>query len=371
MRILQIATLVSPDGAYGGPVRVAVNQARALRDLGHEASIAAASRGFIKPPSEIQGVPLHLFPARSALPWTGFAGLTSPSLHRWLIRERTHFDVVHVHLARDLVTLPAAALSRRSSTVVLQTHGMIDPSQRMLARPLDALLTRPMLKSAAAVCYLTELERTQLMAVGARPESLVELPNGVPWSPTASDGSSQEVIFLARLHPRKRPLDFVAAARELAPRHPDWKFCLVGPDEGHGGAVRQAIERAGLSNIRWEGPVAPEFVTQRLSAASVYVLPSVDEPYPMSVLEAMSVGLPVVVTAVNGLSRVVDELGTGLVTDGTVSQLTSGLEVLMNDPNLRSKMGARGREATFERFSIAQVARRLESIYHASLNGAS
>ena len=57
MRILHVVTLVSPDGEYGGPVRVATNLSKALRDLGHDVTIAAGTRGFESAPEQLDGTP--------------------------------------------------------------------------------------------------------------------------------------------------------------------------------------------------------------------------------------------------------------------------------------------------------------------------
>lgn len=180
MNILQIVTLISPDGAYGGPVRVAFNQARQLRAQGHDVRIAGSYRGYEVPPERIEGTPVYLSKARTVLPGVGFAGIAAPAMFIWMIRNRRTFDVVHVHAARDCVTLPAAALAMvLGKHVVLQTHGMIDRSRRSLALLLDLLLTKCVLRRAAAVLYLTEDERTELLHIQkcCRTEHLA---NGVP-----------------------------------------------------------------------------------------------------------------------------------------------------------------------------------------------
>ena len=144
MRIVHVVTLITPDGAFGGPVRVAVNQARSLQERGHDVEIVAASSGYAgDPPTAMEGVPLSLFPARRVLPGAGFSGLVAPGLVGWARSNLHKVDVLHVHAARDLITLPLAryALSR-GTPYVLQPHGMIDPSQRALSRPLDAFATR-------------------------------------------------------------------------------------------------------------------------------------------------------------------------------------------------------------------------------------
>ena len=139
MRILQVVTLLSPDGAYGGPARVALNQSAELIGRGHDVTVVGAARGYREVPTELNGVPVKLFAARTLLPRTGFAGMGAPGLGRWLRSNWAGFDVIHIHFARELVVLPvAAAARRRGIPYVLQTHGMVVPSNHPLAAPLDS-----------------------------------------------------------------------------------------------------------------------------------------------------------------------------------------------------------------------------------------
>ncbi|WP_127129819.1 glycosyltransferase [Georgenia sp. SYP-B2076] len=363
MRIISVATLFSPDGAYGGPTRVAVNQAAQLRALGHEVIIAAGARGYDRPPEHIEGVPVRLFPARTAVPGAGFAGLASPGLHRWLRRAMPGADVVHVHAARDLITLPAATLARRLGVpYVLQTHGMIDRSSRLLSRPVDRALTRPVLHGAGAVLYLTPRERRDLLAVSGTALPLVEMLNGVPVPPGAATVTGSEVLFLARLHARKRPTFFVRMAHRLHDEFPDARFSLVGPDEGEGAVVARLIAGS-AAPVTWEGPLAPEDTLARMAQAAVYVLPSIDEPFPMSVLEAMALGRPVVVTESCGLAPLIRDSGSGIVTDEGLDALVDAVRALLADPTAARRMGEAGAALTRERLSIDAVAGRLVAVY--------
>lgn len=365
MRILSVVTLVSPQGEYGGPVRVAVNQARELESLGHSVTLCAATRGFPAPPAAIEGVPTRLFPARQVLPGAGFAGLAAPGLWRWLWRRIREFDICHIHVARDLVTLPAAAIARtRGVRYVLQTHGMIDPSHNLLAAPLDLALTRPVLRDAQRVLYLTGTERAGLVEVAGDDLRLSELPNGVPRAEARTATEVTEVLYLARLAPRKRPELFARVAGVLAGEFPDVRFALVGPDEGEGDSVTEAIAAAGTpGRIVWEGALAPEATLDRLRRAHVYVLPSVNEPYPMSVLEAMSVGLPVVITDTCGLAGIVRRSGAGLIIDSSREALEDAIRELLQDRSAADEMGRRGRRFVREELGMAAIARRLVEIY--------
>lgn len=363
MRVLHIATLFSTDGAYGGPTRVALNQCRALRERGHVVTIAGASAGYEDTPTELDGIPALLFPARRVVPRSGFAGLAAPGLLARLRTVRADFDVVHVHLARDLVTLPAIRMVQALGVpTVAQTHGMIGASGSSLAAPLDRLLTGPALRRAKAVLHLTETERWGLAATIPGELATVELPNGVPaaGSPPPHSPGAVEVLFLARLHERKRPELFVDVARDLLADGVHATFTVAGPDGGRRAAVEQA---AAGTPVRVEGAIDPAAVSARLGLAGIYVLPSIDEPYPMSVLEAMAVGRPIVVTESCGLADVIRETGCGVVVDESKSRLKAAIGELIADPVRARDMGRRAAIVARERFSMDAIGERLESLY--------
>lgn len=376
MRILAVATLVSPLGEYGGPVRVAVNQCRELARRGHDVTLAAGARGFPAVPEDVDGVPARLFPARTVVPRTGFAGLASPQLDRWLRTEIRAFDVVHVHLARDLVTLPAARLASRFRVPYLaQTHGMIDPSRHPLAVPLDIGLTRRVLHGAAQVLHLTDTEQQGLLRVAGPRTVLSRLPNGVPLppDPVSTDigpGGSpgREVLYLARLAPRKRPGIMLDVADELHADFPDVRFTVVGPDEGEGDRVRARGRRLAEHGVpvTVSGSVPPERTLARMRQASVYVLPSVDEPFPMSVLEAMSLGLPVVITDTCGLAPAVRESEAGIVVGSAAHEVVDAVRALLADRATAARYGENARRLVADRFSIGAVVDRLEEFYRSA-----
>jgi glycosyltransferase involved in cell wall biosynthesis len=373
VRILHVVTLVSPDSAYGGPVRVAENQCTELLSRGHDVQIAAGVRGYESVPDTVGAVPAQLFPVRTTIPRVGFAGLRAAGLVQWVRHHADEFDVAHVHLARDFVTLPAAlALLRAGTPVVVQPHGMIDESGRLLAKPLDRFLTKPVLRAASSVFHLTAREFDDLVGVAGDAIALRELHNGVPeasdWDDVSPAGGD-EVLFLARLHPRKRPTMFVRMAAALVEADIDAHFSLVGPDEGEGAAVANLIEQSSLqSRVRYEGPLKPAQSISRMRRAKVYVLPSVDEPYPMSVLEAMSVGLPVVVTDTCGLAPLVAASACGLVVaSDDVESLTDAVRTILETPGLASEMGENARRTVTQRLGMSAVADMLEQSYRRAI----
>ena len=372
MKIIQVVTLFTPDGAFGGPTRVAVNQTRELRDRGHDVTLAGASLGYGKTlPITSDGVPVTMFPVRRVVPRSGFAGLTSPGLLNWFRKASSTADLVHIHIARDLVTLPAATWAALSKVpYVLQPHGMVDAPSNVLARALDILATNRVLESAQAILCLNDHEESEVSRLSPRRLNTAILPNGVPLATTAPEPRDLEVLFLARLHSRKRPTTFVTAALQLAPTHPRVLFSVVGPDEGEGPAVTPLLAaHDNPMGIRREGALDPTVTLARLRECAIYVLPAVNEPFPMSVLEAMSVGKPVIVTETCGLATFIQQTHSGLVVDDSTESLEVAIETLLGNSALRSSMGTNALAAVRDRYGMSKIADRLLEVYQGATVG--
>jgi glycosyltransferase involved in cell wall biosynthesis len=100
-----------------------------------------------------------------------------------------------------------------------------------------------------------------------------------------------------------------------------------------------------------------------MAAASVYVLPSSRDEYPMSVLEAMSVGLPVVVTSSCGLAQLVERTHCGVVVDREVPALAAGVKSILADRSLARTMGCRARDTVRGELGMHAVGDRLKDTY--------
>ncbi|MDI5964414.1 glycosyltransferase [Streptantibioticus silvisoli] len=370
--VRHVVTLVSDDGAYGGPVSVATGQLAELTARGHDTALLSLWRGQGPPPATADGVPLRAFAARTLIPGRGFLGLFSARLAVALWREAGRADVLQVHAGRDLVSLAALLAARlRGTPYLVQTHGMVQPRGGAVARAFDAALV-PLLRRARACLVLTAEEEQGLAAVlGAGRPPLLRLPNGVRRAvPPAGERDPDLVLYLARLHPRKRPEAFVDAAALLTARRPATRFVLHGADEGSLPAVRDRIARGGLADrVRYGGPVAHDAALDRLARAAVYVLPSVREPFPMSVLEALAAGTPVVLTDSCGIAGTLADSGAALVTDGSPQALADAVDRLLGDPDLRARTVAAGHRAVETVFSLTAVADRLTQEYEAACGG--
>jgi glycosyltransferase involved in cell wall biosynthesis len=372
MRIAHVVTLVSATGSFGGPVSVARGQAVELARRGHDVALYAGWYGEGTVDTAGTDLDVRLFRARRTVPGAGFSGLTAPGLVAALASG--DHELVHVHLGRDLITMSAARACRGTSLpYVVQTHGMVGPDRRTKARILDVVASRRVLRSAGSLLALNPAEAVALRDVTSGAASIELLGNGVSSSASLSDSgrtpvrngtSVPDVLFCARLHPRKRVVAFVEMAADLVQRGSRARFSIVGPDEGDLVPMRAAITALGLSErVFYEGPLAAADVAGRLARADVFVLPSVDEPFAMTILEALSLGVPTVVT---DTCRIADDLrsrGAALVTDGSPRCLAEAVERVLCDSSTARSLARAAQLAVQEQYSIGAVVDRLEAIY--------
>jgi glycosyltransferase involved in cell wall biosynthesis len=364
VRIAHVVTYVSADGAFGGPVAVAVAQTEELARRGHEVELLAGWDGRATLPCS--PVRHRLFGVHRFGP--GFVGLAAPGLWLYLARNRRRYDAVHVHLGRDLISLVAAGLVLGGpAKLTVQTHGMVMPRSRPAVRVVDAVATRRVLGGANAVLVLTEDERRGVTKLMERHGSVRTVPNGVPAprQPRSDRRAAPPVVmFLGRLHPRKRVLVFAQAARLLVKAGCPAMFEVLGPDEGDLPALRAYIAAQGLGDrLVYRGAVAQGEACAELQRASVYVLPSVGEIFPMTILEALSVGTPAVLTSDCGIAAELQRRGAATVTDGTVEALAAAVARLLTDELYRARQIADAHAAIQDWLSITAVGTILEDVY--------
>ncbi|MDT0306220.1 glycosyltransferase [Streptomyces sp. DSM 44917] len=371
MKVLHVVTLHTPTHEFGGPTRVALSLCRGLRARGERAVLAALGDGFPGGealPREVEGVPVRLFQARHVLPRFEVSGITSPELMARAWGYVRSADVVHVHLMRDLITLPLALIALQAGKpLVLQTHGMVDPTEKRVAQVVDRLGVRRVLRRADAVLYLTERERRETAEVVApRPIApQFRLVNGV--AAQAERRRTQgppRVLYLARVQAGKRPEDFVGAMPAVLAKHPDARFVLAGPDTGAlAGTLARAEELGVRDSLEHPGALdGRERVMAELRRADVFVLPSVQDAFSVSVLEAMSVGTPVVVTSTTGLAPDVARAGAGRVIDpGSEAVAEAVLDLL--DPAANEEASRAAFALVREEFTIDGVIDTLLDVY--------
>jgi glycosyltransferase involved in cell wall biosynthesis len=171
---------------------------------------------------------------------------------------------------------------------------------------------------------------------------------------------------VADITANKRPSDLVRAARPVLELRPDAVLLLVGAVLDAEEAIRVRREAGDLDHrVRLLG--RRQDAHELLAALDIFGLASQSEEAPMSLLEAMAAGLPVVATDVGGVSELVSSGETGfLVAARNTQAFGERLARLAGDPELRSRLGQAGRERALAEFSAGPIVERIEAVLAAA-----
>ncbi len=170
------------------------------------------------------------------------------------------------------------------------------------------------------------------------------------------------VITVANLRPMKGHDVLIRAAADVLRSFPDARFLLIGQDRMGGVLQREAAKLAPGGEIRFLG--YREDVADLLGASDVFVLPSDWEGLPVSMLEAMLAGLPVVATAVSGIPEAVTDGSEGfLIPPRDPERLSLAIRRLLSNPEEARRMGRRGRRRVLEEFTVTGMAAKTAALY--------
>lgn len=309
------------------------------------------------------------------------------ALRRMIRRERP--DVLHTHTAKaGTIGRFAALLSgrRRPSLVVHTFHGHVlsgyfSPArervftwiERMLARWTDALIAvSEEVRQDLLVRRIGRPDQVRVMLLGLdldrfdriatdrqahreRMRAQLGVPQDVPL-----------VSIVARLVPIKRVDLFLDAAGRLARERPGTWFCVAGDGELAGALRSSAAARALGGRIVWPGFV--EDTPALYAASDVVALSSDNEGTPVSLIEALASGTVVVATRVGGVPSVVRDGESGLlVARGNAGALADAARRLLDDPDLRAGLAARGRRDVLGRFGVERLVQETAGLYREGL----
>jgi glycosyltransferase involved in cell wall biosynthesis len=236
---------------------------------------------------------------------------------------------------------------------------------------IDRLWVKRTLEDATAVFALQQHESEEIKRIAPSVQT-VELPNGIDL-PVSSERWHADnlvdpaVLFLARLHPRKRVTAFLEMARILSEEGVAARYRVVGPDGGDLVEAERLVRRYELGDrVTFVGSLEGEAVAREYRNSAVYVLPSVNEPFPMTVLEALSLGVPTVVTDTCFIAPMLENSGAAVVSEPEPEVLARSVKAILGEPGLAEHLSRTGRRLAQTQFSSERVVDRLENYYRSA-----
>lgn len=274
-----------------------------------------------------------------------------------LARDRP--DIVYLHTASNgsfWRKAVASALARAARVpYVVHVHGGAFADFYRGMPGWGRAVARWMLGGADAVIVLSPTWAREIGAIAGRPTVTIPNPVDIPAGTSDPARRPARIVTLARIGAAKGSYVLLRAFAALASTHPGARLVLAG-DGPQEEAWRVATEAGIADRVDMPGWVGPAERDALLAGASVFALPSRVEGLPVSMLEAMAHGLPVVVTPVGGIPDAVRDGVTGrIVPPDDVAALAAAIGALLDDPDGAAAMGAAGRAevlGTYERAAV-------------------
>jgi glycosyltransferase involved in cell wall biosynthesis len=373
----------------GGPALHVAYLTAGLRERGYDTTLVAGSlaRGedsmaFVADARDVEIVRIDEL-GREISPLRDF--VATLRLARLIRRERP--DILHTHTAKAGTVGRVAAIlaGKHKPPIVVHTfhghvlRGYFGPLRSWFFRMLERWLAA----HTTALIAVSPQVRDDLVALGVAPAERfavirlgIELGERIAPEKNGRADSRRylgipddrfAVGWIGRMTAVKRTDDVLVAFKRLREAGVDATLCMVGdgPDRPH---LEQRAHELGVMRdtlfLGYQEDVAPFY-----AAFDALVLPSSNEGTPVSVIEALAAGRPVVATRVGGVPDVVQEGEDGFLVDpGATDDLADRLAQLARDEGLREQMGAAGRKRVLPRYAVDRLVDDVDRLYRSLLD---
>ena len=364
--------LVSPyDFTWPGGVTAHISQlSHQLITMGHQVKILAPFS-----PARADGLDQNFVPLGRTVPIPSGGSIARISLSAWLYRRvrnllrRENFDVIHLH--EPLAPYLPLAVLQCSKSVNIGTFHAFHGSTRWYR------LSSPVLNH-----WFKRLDGHIAVSPAAQshvgrffPADYSLIPNGidlsvfgaeVPPLPEFLDGKVN-ILFVGRLEKRKGLRYLLEAYSRLKWDFPDTRLIVVGPGNPDKYCYRILAER-NLQDVVFAGVVPHQLLPRYYRTADIFCSPATGkESFGIVLLEAMAAAKPIVASRIEGYSYIVNHGQQGLLSPPKdADALADALALLIQNPDLRREMGARGRTAVND-YSWSIVAQQVMDFYQSTL----
>jgi glycosyltransferase involved in cell wall biosynthesis len=361
--LIKILHIINGDH-YAGAERVQDLLALRLPDYGFQVGFVCLKRGAFAAARQAKNAPVYDLPMTSQFDLAPIKRIAA------IVREEG-YRLIHTHTPR------AALLGQLGSwwTGVPMVHHLHSPTTRDTEHKWrnlrNSVVEKLSLIRARKIISVSDSLKQYLRQHGYAAERICVIPNGVPITPESAAASPLEranvVGMVALFRPRKGLEVLMRAAAQLLGQGVAVRLRAVGGFETpeYEASIRALEAELGLQgHVQWVG--FTQDVASELTKMGVFALPSLfGEGMPMVVLEAMSAGLPVVATTVEGIPEVVrDGLEGMLVPPSDPASLALALRELVSNPGRAELLGVAGRVRQIALFSDASMAKSVAAVYN-------
>ncbi len=277
-------------------------------------------------------------------------------------------QVVHVHSAsyasfrrKSLLVVLSKLLNKKA---IIHIHGAEFNQYYQKASPIEKIWIRQILRLCSVIIALSVKWQEDLYQICQhRDVRVIYNPTIIQASDGNGSGSSERVqfLFMGRLGKRKGVYDIIESMRFIRSKNIQIKLYGDGDLEN----VRAMISATGAQHrISVCGWISGEEKHEAFQQAHALLLPSYNEGLPISVLEAMAYGLPILASNVGGIPEAVkDGINGYLIAPGECQKLAQYIDALASSQQLRQQMGESSYQIARQKFSLSVIMNQLEALY--------
>jgi glycogen(starch) synthase len=364
MRLMYWTPLFSPD--IGGIETLSAILLPRLQESGHKIVVVTSHGSHLVPDeSNFHGIPVYRFHFRSVVQKGNPREVALLRRQIAALKKSFQPEVVHLHVSdpsgyfhlSTAQTYPAATLvTFHQSWKIFGLAGGPDTLVGKLLRQSDwvTAVSRTILEEVRA--FDPDIRgRSSVIYNGLAAPSLKPAP--LPFDPPC-------ILYLGRLVAAKRVELALEAFAKVVKGFPVVRLVIAGDGIERTRLEEQAAALQLQERVEFRGLVEPENVPELLNQATLLLMASPYEGFPLAALEAMQMGRPVVTTAGGGVSEAVIDGQTGLVTPSEDSRaLAEAVCFLLEHPDRAKEMGEAGRRRQLEMFSLENTAREYDALY--------
>ncbi len=350
MRILYIITKSEAGGAQTHVFQLS----KYMKEKGHNVAIMSFPGGELEKLAKENNITFHpnIYFRNTFNPIPGLKAM------KRIIEVASIFnpDIIACHSSIAGFWTRLAIKNRIPTVFTAHGWGFTDGVPRIKKR-IVALAERVAQKYCNRIICVSEYDR-QLAIKNkvAKEDKLITIHNGVELFQREKVDSAINIVFVGRLSNPKDPELLIQAFSEL--KESNTNLFIIG-----GGEKEEKIKRMGGDNIQITGSLTRAETLSKLKNADIFVLTSNYEGFPITILEAMSFGLPVIASDVGGVSEIVDDSVGYLIKRGDKEELKRTLKELITNKSLREEKGARARKKIQESFTIDKMLEKTEQVY--------
>jgi glycosyltransferase involved in cell wall biosynthesis len=380
--VLQVIPYMHPSA--GGPPIVVDRFSRQLTECGRTNRVATTdvcARGADPrwTESSASSYAMDVFP--SVGPGTfSYSRPFAQNIDRLVAQSR----VVHLHAVWTYLTWATLRACRRQNVpCVVMPHGMLDPnslSRKWLKKQLYGRWVEwPTLRRTDGMIYTNQVEKSVTEGSISRLPRGYVVPLGSDEPPDADRSilaaefladypqlqAKELVVFLSRLHSKKGLDLLIPGFAQVAQGNSRAHLVIVGAAEPeYQKRLDEMVEQSHAAHcVTFTGPLSGRKKWSALAAAQVFALPSYQEAFPLAVIEAMRMGLPVVITQKVNICGDIMQAGGGVECELSPQSVAQALEELLSDPQKIAAIGGRAQQLARHRYTWKRSVELLCQVY--------